>query len=69
MPGSREPNLATLLGLGSTAVVLVLGGTGIGFLIDRRFDSLPVCTLIGLGVGIAVAWVHAYTQLRRFLRK
>ena len=69
MPGSREPNLATLLGLGSTAVVLVLGGTGIGFLLDRRFDSLPVWTLVGLGVGIILAWVHAYTHLRRFLRK
>lgn len=69
MSGSDEPNLATVLAIGSTAVLLVLGGTGIGFYLDSRIGSLPICTLVGLAVGIAASWFYAYTTLRRFLRK
>lgn len=69
MSGSEEPNLATVLAIGSTAAVLVLGGTGLGFFLDTRFGSLPICTLVGLALGIATSWFYAYTQLRRFLRK
>lgn len=69
MSGSREPSVATVLGLGSTTVVLVLGGTGLGFFLDDRFGLLPICTLVGLALGIAASWAYAYIHLRRFLRK
>lgn len=69
MSGSDEPNLATVLAIGSTAVLLVLGGTGLGFYLDSRFGSLPICTLVGLALGVAASWFHACSTLRRFLRK
>jgi len=50
-------------------VVLVLGGTGLGFFLDARCGSSPVCTLTGLALGVAAAWWYACAQLRRFLGK
>lgn len=42
--------------------------TGIGYWLDRpaRFDSHPLLTLIGFGLGTVIAFYGLYRMLRRF---
>jgi len=45
--------------------------TGIGYWLDRpdRFDSHPLFTLIGFGMGTVIAFYGLYRMLRRFQRE
>lgn len=67
MARRKEANLGTLLGLGSTAVVLVVGGMAAGWFVDSRLGSFPVVALIGLALGIAGACWHTYREFRKLL--
>jgi hypothetical protein len=42
--------------------------TGIGYWLDRpqRFDTHPLYTLIGFGIGTVIAFYGLYRMLRRF---
>ena len=48
--------LARLMGAGWYVALSIAGGTGGGFWLDGRFDTSPVLTLVGLVIGIAVAF-------------
>ncbi len=63
------PDLATLLGLGASTAAILLVGLGLGWLVDKAVDTLPVCTLTGLALGIAGAGVYIYTQFTKFLKE
>jgi F0F1-type ATP synthase assembly protein I len=67
MARRREANLGTLLGLGSTAVVLVVGGMAAGWFVDSRLGSFPVAALVGLAVGILASCLYAYRELKKLL--
>ncbi len=67
MARRKEPNLGTLLGLGSTAVAFLIGGMAIGWFVDSRIGTFPVIALAGLGLGIAGACVYTFVELKRFL--
>lgn len=45
--------------------------TAIGFWLDRpdKFDSRPLFTLIGLGIGTVIAFYGLYIMLRQFYRE
>jgi hypothetical protein len=52
-----------LLGIG-WYVALCIGGGGVGgFWLDSRLDVSPVFTLLGLGLGIALAVIGMYRML------
>jgi F0F1-type ATP synthase assembly protein I len=59
----------SLLGIGSTVVVLVVGGVGLGWWLDSVLHTVPVFVFIGLAVGMASAWYFAYAKLRKFLKQ
>jgi F0F1-type ATP synthase assembly protein I len=63
------PNLVDLLTLGVAAGVCVGAGFGIGWLLDSRLDTLPVCTMIGLAAGVVLAVATVWAQMRKFLRQ
>ena len=46
-----------LLGIGWYVAVCIGGGAYGGFLLDRHFGLSPLLTLLGLGLGMAVAVV------------
>lgn len=48
--------LARLMGAGWHVALSIAGGTGGGFWLDGRFDTSPVLTLVGLVLGIVVAF-------------
>lgn len=66
---SGRPSVASLIFLGSTVVVLVVGGVGLGWWLDSVLHTVPVFVFIGLAVGMASAWIFAYAKLRKFLKQ
>ncbi len=48
--------LGRLMGAGWIVGLSIAGGAGGGFWLDRNFGTSPVLTLIGLAVGIVVAF-------------
>jgi F0F1-type ATP synthase assembly protein I len=63
------PELTTLLGLGAATAGILLGGLGLGWLVDQRAGTLPVFTLVGLALGIVGAGVYIYTTFTKFLKE
>ena len=62
------PSVWQLVTLGGTFVGCLVGGLVIGLLLDRVLQTLPVFTLIGLGVGMVGACLAGYVRIRPFLK-
>lgn len=70
MVGDRSasgPRLVDLLALGLTDAACLGVGFGVGWLLDGVVDSRPLLTLFGLVVGIVVAVLATWAQMRKFL--
>ena len=66
MPDKQPPSLWTLIGVGSGVAASVAGGLVLGFFVDKREETLPVFTFVGLAVGITFACLYAYAKFRKF---
>ena len=64
--GRPELNLYALVGIGTLNLGSLLIGLGIGWFIDGRISSFPVCTLVGLAVGIGTGLTASWFQIRRY---
>jgi F0F1-type ATP synthase assembly protein I len=45
----------------------LVGGCGLGLLLDAHFGTLPVLTLVGLGVGLVSGALITFQRIRHFL--
>ncbi|HJM74745.1 MAG TPA: AtpZ/AtpI family protein [Dehalococcoidia bacterium] len=57
-----------LLGIGTFLATSIVGMTVVGHLLDGRFDTEPVWTLVFLMLGLLAGFYGAYVQLRDFIR-
>ena len=55
--------ILSLVGVGWYVAVAIFGGVVGGLWLDGRFSSGPLFTLLGLGLGIAVALFGMYRML------
>ncbi len=64
-----EPSLDvwSLLGIGGYNIACMFAGMGAGRLLDAWLATLPVCTLAGLGLGVAAGVVGTWFRIRPFL--
>ncbi len=67
MHGRKVALALRLLGIGWFVAMSIGGGAVGGLLLDRQLDSGPILTMVGLGVGIAVAVVGMYRMLMAVL--
>ena len=51
-------------GLGCSVVVSLIVLIGGGILLDRRFDTMPILTLVGVALGLVVAGYQLYELSR-----
>ena len=58
-------SLGGLATVGITLVVATAGATIGGYYLDRWLGTLPVFTLIGLGVGVAVGFREFFRMVKR----
>lgn len=56
------------LGLGGLNLAAVLAGFGVGWLADTKLGSSPVCTLVGLAVGVTAGIAGSWVRIRQSLR-
>lgn len=63
--------LGFLFAIGWYVALSVLIPTGIGYWLDlpEHFNSRPLYTLIGFGIGSVIAFYGLYRMLRRFYRE
>ena len=55
--------ILSLVGVGWYVAVAIFGGVAGGYWLDGQFSSSPLFTLLGLGLGIAVALFGMYRML------
>jgi hypothetical protein len=60
---NRLPPTMQLIGIGWYFAVCIVGGIVGGVLLDKAFDSAPIFTLIGLGLGLFFAFYGGYRML------
>ncbi len=56
-----------LLGLGGLLAGSVIVFTAIGYLLDQALDSTPVCTLVGIALGMVGGGVGFWVRVRAAL--
>ena len=61
--------LAKLSGIGWYVAASIGGGVLLGWFLDRQFETGPVLTLIGLALGILVAFTGMFRMLNAFGRQ
>ncbi len=57
------PPALRLVGIGWYVALCIVLGTGGGVWLDRRFDLSPVLTLVGLFLGLGLAFYGGYLML------
>lgn len=57
--------LAYFSSLGLAVALSIFIGLAIGIYLDRRFDTTPLWTLIGLGMGIAAGYRNIGLAIRK----
>ena len=67
MNPSKTATILRLLGIGWFVAVCIAGGGLGGFWLDSQFGLSPILTLVGLGLGIAVAIVGMFRMLMAVL--
>ena len=54
--------------MGGITAMLLLAPLGLGWVVDRYLDTLPVFLLVGLLVGMLSAARYTYVAFRRYIR-
>lgn len=67
MNASRMGTVLRLVGIGWYVGICIGGGSFGGLLLDKRFDTGPVFTLLGLALGLAVALLGMFRMLMAVL--
>jgi hypothetical protein len=66
-PVNRLPTAARLLGIGWYVAFCIVAGTVGGLFIDGATDTRPLFTMLGLFLGLFMAFVGAYALLMEAL--
>ena len=67
MNPNKTATILRLVGIGWYVAVCIGGGSFGGLWLDRQLGLSPIFTLLGLGLGIAVAVVGMYRMLMAVL--
>lgn len=65
--GGQGLSVWNLLGLGGYDAVCLLAGMGLGWFVDGRLHTTPVFVLVGLALGVVLAVVGTWAQIKKFL--
>ncbi|MQA12859.1 MAG: hypothetical protein GEV09_01465 [Pseudonocardiaceae bacterium] len=69
MNQGNGPDLSDLLAFGMTTAACLVAGLAVGWFVDATLDTLPVFTLVGLGLGIVVTCLYVYAKLMKYLKE
>jgi F0F1-type ATP synthase assembly protein I len=63
----RVPAAMSLLGIGWYFAISIIGGTVGGLLLDGWLDTKPLFTLLGLALGLMVAFYGGFKAIMRIM--
>ncbi|MGH3497587.1 MAG: AtpZ/AtpI family protein [Nocardioidaceae bacterium] len=66
-PARQSLDMWNLIGIGGFIASCLLGGMGLGWLVDHWLHTMPACTLAGLALGLIAGVVGTWFRIRRFL--
>jgi hypothetical protein len=64
--GDEGPGIMVFAGLGLLNALCLLGGIGLGWLVDSALGTLPIFLFVGLLVGVACGVVATRRELKRY---
>ncbi len=64
---SRTPRLGDFFWIGTACAISVVGGGGIGYLLDTWLGTTPWLTFAGLAFGITSAVLLTVANVRKFI--
>jgi F0F1-type ATP synthase assembly protein I len=62
----RQPGILAFAGLGMLNALCLGIGLGVGWLIDRALNTLPLFLFLGLIVGVAMGALATRAELKRY---
>jgi F0F1-type ATP synthase assembly protein I len=62
----RQPGILAFAGLGMLNALCLGIGLGVGWLIDRALNTLPLFLFLGLIVGVAMGVLATRAELKRY---
>ena len=68
-PGKGGAYFALFSEIGLIILVTTLGGSLVGYWIDKQLNSVPVFVVVGLLIGLTAGARAVYTLIQRFLTK
>ena len=68
-PGKGGAYLALFSEIGLIILVTTLGGSLVGYWIDKQLGTLPIFVLVGLLIGLTAAARAVYRLITRFLAR
>jgi F0F1-type ATP synthase assembly protein I len=68
-PGKGGAYFALFSEIGLIILVTTLGGSLVGYWIDKQLNTVPVFVVIGLLIGLTAGARAVYTLIQRFLTK
>jgi len=63
----KFPQIAKIVGIGWYIGVSIAGGTWLGVVGDRSFGTSPFLTILGLFLGVILAFYGTYRMLRSYM--
>jgi F0F1-type ATP synthase assembly protein I len=58
------PPAVRLVGIGWYFAACIVVGVGVGVLVDKQLDTKPALTLLGLTLGLVLAFYGGYLELK-----
>jgi len=68
-PGKGGAYFALFSEIGLIILVTTLGGSLVGYWVDKQLGTLPIFVVAGLLIGLAVGATGVYRLITRFLAK
>jgi len=65
--GKPGPSFGDLFWIGTACAIAIVGGGGLGYVLDSKFATLPWFTVAGLAFGVMSAVLLAVNQLRKYM--
>jgi ATP synthase protein I len=68
-PGKGGAYLALFSEIGLIILVTTLGGSLVGYWVDKQLGTVPIFVVVGLLIGLAVGATGVYRLINRFLTR
>lgn len=63
--GGMQPEYGRFIGVGVVFILIIAALTGLGYVLDSLFGTLPLFLLLGVAGGFAASLYYVYIQVKK----